>query len=82
MKNCITCKEKSCAYRGAAFKDLTIYCSEHCPKQLKNECEQIATPEFRATFEQLKNGGFELGSVNGILRQMTVILNAADDIRA
>lgn len=81
MRNCKNCRKK-CKYRGTAFKNMTIYCSERCPLEIEKECKAIATPEFRYVIEQLKQGSFEMGAVKGILQQAEVILNAADGILA
>ncbi|MBR0542527.1 MAG: hypothetical protein IJK26_10060 [Clostridia bacterium] len=81
MKNCKNCK-KNCEYRGVAFKNMTIRCSEGCPLEIHNECKEIATPEFREVFRQLKGRASVVAGVLGIVTQAEVILNAADDVRA
>ena len=47
MKNCRNCRKKDCEFRGVKYENLTIYCGEHCAKELKEECDKIATKEFR-----------------------------------
>ena len=51
---CNKCKHKNCKYRNKTFKNMTIYCNEHCVKILKNECDQIATDDFRNVVKSLK----------------------------
>ena len=79
MKNCRNCRKKDCEFRGVKYENLTIYCGEHCAKELKEECDKIATKEFREVIDHLKNGGFAFGSVKGILTQAQCILNVADN---
>ena len=45
MKNCRNCRKKNCEYKGKAFRNMTIYCSEHCVAEIKKECDEIATEE-------------------------------------
>jgi hypothetical protein len=80
MKNCKNCREKNCEYRGKAFKNVTIYCSENCVKEIKKECDLIATKEFRNVIETLKNANYNFPGVKGILKQAECILNIADNI--
>ena len=51
MKNCRNCRKKDCEFRGVKYENLTIYCREHCAKELKEECDKIATKEFREVIE-------------------------------
>lgn len=82
MKNCKNCRRKNCEYRNVAFKNMTIRCSEGCPLEMHNVYSEVATPEFRATFEQLKQEKFNnIGNIQGLLEHMECVLNAADDIR-
>lgn len=80
MKNCKNCRKKNCEYRGKAFKNMTIYCSGSCVKEIKEECDVIATEEFRNVIEALKNGNYQFAAVKGILKQAECILNVADNI--
>ena len=80
MKNCKTCRKSKCEYRNVAYKNMTIYCNEHCVKELKEECDKIATDDFRKVIQTLKDGSYQLGSVKGILTQAECILNVADNI--
>lgn len=82
MKNCRKCKAKNCAYRDVAFKNMTIYCSENCPMEIHNTYKEVATPEFRQVFEQLKQEKYNnIGNIQGMLKHMECVINAADDIR-
>ena len=78
MKNCRNCRKKNCEYKGKAFKNMTIYCSE----QIKKECDEIATEEFRNVINALRNGNYQLAGVKGILTQAECILNVADNVMA
>ena len=82
MKNCKTCRKQNCEYRGKAYKNMTITCSQVCVAELKKECDTIATEEFRSIIESLKNGNYQLAAVKGILTQAECILNVADNIMA
>lgn len=82
MKKCSNCRKKNCEYRGKAFKNMTIYCREHCVAELKKECDAIATETFRKAIEELKNGEYQKAAVKGILQQAECILNVADEIYA
>lgn len=82
MKNCRSCRKKQCEYKGKAFKNMTIYCDERCVLEIKEECERIATEDFRRVIKELAEGNFEMPSVKGILRQAECILNAADGVMA
>lgn len=80
MKNCKNCRKKNCEYRGKAFKNMTIYCSQVCVAELKRECDEIATEEFRSVIKALQDGNYQLAAVKGILKQAECILNVADNI--
>lgn len=82
MKNCRNCKKKNCEYRGKAYKNMTIYCSENCVKEIKEECDAIATEEFRSVIKALQGGNYQIAAVKGILTQAECILNVADNIMA
>ena len=43
MKNCRNCRKQNCEYRGKAYKNMTITCSQVCVAELKKECDTIAT---------------------------------------
>jgi hypothetical protein len=79
-KCCKNCRKKNCEYKNKVYKNMTIYCNEHCVKELKEECDAIATEEFRETVKALRDGNYQLASVKGILVQAECILNAADNI--
>ena len=59
MKNCKTCRKQNCEYRGKAYKNMTITCSQVCVAELKKECDTIATEEFRNIIGSLKNGNYQ-----------------------
>ena len=80
MKNCRKCRTANCEYRDVAFKNQTIICSEGCPLEIHRECQEIATPEFRAVVEQLRNKTNVCGVI-GILKTADCIIYAADDVR-
>ena len=80
MKNCRNCRKKNCEYKGRAFKNMTIYCSEHCVAEIKKECDEIATEEFRNVVNALRNGNYQMAGVKGILTQAECILNVADNV--
>lgn len=80
MKNCKSCRNQNCEYRKKVFKNMTIYCSENCVKEIKEECNAIATEEFRSVIKALQDGNYQLAAVKGILRQAECILNVADNI--
>lgn len=80
MKNCKNCRKKNCEYRGKAFKNMTIYCSQVCVAELKRECDEIATEEFRSVIKALQDGNYQLAAVKGILTQAECILNVADNV--
>lgn len=82
MKNCRNCRKKQCEYRGKAFKNMIMYCDIRCALEIKEECEKIATEDFRKVVKELAEGNFEMPSVKGILKQAECILNAADGIMA
>lgn len=82
MKNCKNCRKKNCEYRGKAFKNMTIYCSQVCVAELKRECDEIATEEFRSVIKALQDGNYQLAAVKGILKQAECILNVADNVIA
>lgn len=82
MKNCKNCRKKNCEYRGKAYKNVTIYCSECCVKEIKEESDAIATEEFRRVIKSLQDGNYQLPAVKGILTQAECILNVADNIIA
>lgn len=82
MKNCKNCRKQSCEYRNKAYKNITIYCSERCVKEIKEECDAIATEDFRRVIKALQDGNYQMGSVKGILTQAECILNVADNIMA
>ena len=80
MKNCKNCRKKNCEYRGKAFKNMTIYCSQVCVAELKRECDEIAREEFRSVIKALQDGNYQLAAVKGILTQAECILNVADNV--
>ena len=80
MKNCRKCRKANCEYRDVVFKNQTIICSEGCPLEIHRECQEIATPEFRAAIEQLREKSHVRGVIN-ILKTADCIIYAADDIR-
>lgn len=82
MKNCKTCRKKNCEYKGKAYKNMTIYCSQVCVAELKKECDEIATEEFRSVVNALRNGNYQFAGVKGILTQAECILNVADNLIA
>ena len=82
MKNCRNCRKKKCEYKGKAFRNMTIYCSEYCVAEIKKECDEIATEEFRNVINALRNGNYQLAGVKGILTQAECILNVADNVMA
>ena len=61
---------------------MTIYCSEHCVAEIKKECDEIATEEFRNVINALRSGNYQLAGVKGILIQAECILNVADNVMA
>ena len=79
MKICDKCKKKNCAYRNIAFKNMTIYCNEHCAAKIKAECDTIATADFRKVIDALKAGNFQFAGIKGIIKQAECILNVADN---
>lgn len=79
MKIYDKCKKKNCAYRDIAFKNMSIYCNEHCAAEIKAECDAIATEDFRKVIQALKAGNFQHAGVKGILIQAECILNVADN---
>ena len=82
MKNCRNCRKQNCEYRGKAYKNMTITCSQVCGAELKMECDEIATEEFRSVVEALQNGNYQRAAVKGILTQTECILNVADNVMA
>ena len=82
MKNCRNCRKQNCEYRGIAYKNMTITCSQVCVEELKKECDTIATEEFRNVVKALQNGNYQLAAVKGILTQAECILNVADNVMA
>ena len=79
MKICDKCKKKNCTYRNISFKNMSIYCNEHCAAEIKAECDKIATADFRKVIDALKAGNFQLAGVKGIIIQAECILNVADN---
>ena len=82
MKNCKTCRKQNCEYKGKAYKNMTITCSQVCVAELKKECDTIATEEFRNVVKALQSGNYQLAAVKGILTQAECILNVADNVMA
>lgn len=82
MKNCKNCRKQNCEYRGKAYKNITITCSQVCVAELKRECDEIVTEEFRNVVKALQNGNYQFAGVKGILTQAECILNVADNIMA
>ena len=56
---------------------MTIYCSEHCVAEIKKECDEIATEEFRSVINTLRNGNYQMAGVKA-----ECILNVADNVMA
>lgn len=82
MENCKTCRKKNCEYKGKAYKGMTIYCNQVCVVELKKECDEIATEEFRSVVNALRNGNYKTAGVKGILIQTECILDVADNVMA
>ena len=82
MKNCRNCRKQNCEYRGKAYKNMTIICSQVCVTEIEKECDEIATEEFRNVINALRNGNYQLAGVKGILTQAECILNVADNVMA
>ena len=82
MKNCRNCRKQNCEYRGKAYKNMTITCSQVCVAELKKECDTIATEEFRNVVKALQSGNYQLAAVKGILTQAECILNVTDNVMA
>lgn len=78
MSICNKCR-RECEYRNVGFENVTLYCKENCAYDLKIECDKIATEEFRAVVQSLKDGRYKNASVKGILKQTECILNVADN---
>ncbi len=79
MTVCNKCRKK-CNYRNKKFKGVSLYCDTHCTYDFKNECDKIATEDFRKVIQQLKDGNFSCGAAKGILTQAQCIINVADNV--
>ena len=78
MSVCNNCRQE-CEYKNIGFENVTLYCKENCARNLKMECDKIATKEFRDVVQSLKDGGYKNAAVKGILTQANCILNVADN---
>ena len=48
--------------------------------EIKKECDEIATEEFRNVVNALRNWNYQMAGVKGILTQAECILNVADNV--
>lgn len=75
---CSKCRKK-CEYRNVKFENVTLYLEENCAAEMKKECDEIATEEFRSAIAKLQSKSYKLAGVKGILTQAQCILNVADN---